>query len=134
MIPALPTRLRSLAGRTARYTLVGGFCAVLNNVVIIGGDFLGVTYVMATIVAFIIVTPLAYAMHCAFTFTQRGSLGGLSRFAAGSVTAFPMFLLLMAIMVSGLGVRVAIAAPVGTLILYVWNYSLAQWTIHDRRR
>jgi hypothetical protein len=35
----------------------------------------------------------------------------------------------MVLLCSGLGMRVAIATPIATLLLFVWNFTLARWAI-----
>jgi putative flippase GtrA len=127
-------KLQLFAERTARYTIIGAICAVLNNILVIGGSFLGVGYVAMSVAAFSVVTPLGYLMHTSFTFRERPSVGGLLRFSSAVATGVPIFILLMAIFCSGLGMPIAIAAPICTLICYVWNYALAHWTILHRGR
>ncbi len=117
------------AERTARYTIVGAICAALNNVLIIGGDLLGIGYVAMSVAAFVVVTALAYFIHTSWTFRERRSVRGLARFSAGVATGFPLFILLMAILCTGFGMPVAIATPLVTVVLFVWNYALAHWTI-----
>lgn len=126
-------RLNAWTGRTMRYTMIGAFCALLNNLAIIIGNFLGIHYLPMTIASFVIVTPLAYLLHAGFTFKEPGSLRGFLRFAAGLATAFPVFFLFMAILCTCLRVPVVVAAPVTTIVLYVWNYATAHWAIRGRR-
>jgi putative flippase GtrA len=116
-----------------RYTLIGVICAILNNLMIIVGDRYGVHYLTMTIAAFAVVTPLAYLMHACFTFREPGSLRGFLLFAAGLTTAFPVFFLSMAILCTGFRVPVIVATPITTVVLYVWNYASAHWTIRGRR-
>ena len=127
-------KLYAFAGRTARYALVGAICAVLNNILIIGGAFFGVNYIVMSFIAFAFVTTFAYLMHTSFTFRERLSGRGLLRFSSGVATGFPLFILLMAALCSGLGMSVAVATPLSTVLLYVWNFALAHWTIRYRDR
>ncbi len=127
-------KLHPFAERTARYTIVGAICAVLNNLLIIGGDLLGISYVAMSVAAFVVVTTLGYLMHTSFTFRERRSVRGLLRFSSGVATGFPLFILLMAILCTGLGMPVAIATPLSTVVLYVWNYALAHWAILSQGR
>ncbi len=117
-----------------RYTMVGAICAALSNLAIILGDWFGVHYVLMTIASFAVVTPLAYLMHAGFTFREQGSLRGFLRFTAGVATTFPVFLLFVASLSTGLRVPVALAAPIATLMAYVWNYAMAHWTIRGHWR
>jgi putative flippase GtrA len=114
--------------------MIGALCAVLNNLAIILGDLFGVHYLPMTIASFTIVTPLAYLLHSAFTFRERGSWLGFLRFSAGLATAFPLFFLFMAILCTGLRVPVVVAAPLITITMYFWNYASAHWAIRGWRR
>ncbi|MGP0061729.1 MAG: GtrA family protein [Beijerinckiaceae bacterium] len=123
-----------LVGQTARYTFVGAICAATNNAVMILGDLAGEHYVPMMVLSFALVTPLGYLLHSGFTFNERLSLDGLLRFACGIAVGFPLSLLTMAILCTELGLRVVIAAPVATLVLFLWNYASAHWAIIGRSR
>ncbi len=127
-------KLRMLAGQTARYTIVGGVCAGANNVAIIGGSLVGLNYVVTSVAAFFIVTPLAYYLHTSITFKQHRTFWGLLRFSAGVATNFPLFLVCMAVFVTWLNVPVFIAAPVVTVLLFFWSYALANWAVRSTAR
>jgi putative flippase GtrA len=120
--------------RPARYLVVGAICAALHNVIMIGGDWLGVHYLPMNFVSFAVVTPVGYWLHSDFTFRGALSVRGFLRFAAGVAAGFPLSLLMMAILCTGLGLPVIIAAPVATAVLFVWNYASAHWAILGRLR
>ena len=120
--------------RPARYVVVGAICAAMHNVIMIGGDWLGVHYLPMSFVSFAVVTPVAYFLHSDFTFRGRLSFRNFLRFTAGVATGFPLSLLVMAILCSGLGLPVVIAAPIATAVLFVWNYASAHWAILGRLR
>lgn len=126
--------LRINGWRPARYVVVGAICAAMHNVIMIGGDWLGAHYLPMNFVSFALVTPLGYWLHSDFTFHGTLSLRGFLRFAAGVAAGFPISLLVMAILCSGLGLPVIIAAPVATLVLFIWNYASAHWAILGRLR
>jgi len=132
--PGSAVRAHPVAGRTARYTIVGAICALAYNAVMILGDLAGEHYVPMTILSFGIVTPLGYLIHSNFTFREQLSLRGFLRFASGAAAGFPLSLLSMAILCTGLGLPVVIAAPIATIILFLWNYASAHWAILDRWR
>ncbi|MDB5698454.1 MAG: hypothetical protein JWN69_1258, partial [Alphaproteobacteria bacterium] len=83
---------------------------------------------------FAIATPLGYWLHSDFTFQDSVSLRRFLRFTAGVATGFPISLLTMAILCSGLGVPVIIAAPFATVVLFIWNYASAHWAILGKLR
>lgn len=120
--------------RNARYLMVGGTCAAAHNGLMIGGDLLGVHYLVLNGVSLLLVTPLGYLLHSHYTFGKRRSLRRLARFTAGILSGFLLCLAIMALLCSGFGVRPMIASPIATLILFFWNYASAYWAIIGRTR
>lgn len=120
--------------RPARYVVVGAICAAMHNFIMIGGDWLGAHYLPMSFVSFALVTPVGYWLHSDFTFGGKLSFRNFLRFAAGVAAGFPLSLLVMAILCTGLGLPVIIAAPVATAVLFVWNYASAHWAILGRLR
>jgi putative flippase GtrA len=118
-----------IAARSARYFSVGAFCALTHNAVMILGDLAGAHYGPMTLVSFAITTLLGYCLHAAVTFRERLSWRAFARFAAGVATGYPISFVVMAILCSGLGLPVVIAAPVATIALFLWNYACAHWAI-----
>lgn len=120
--------------RGRRYLTVGALCAVIHNVIMIGADFAGLHYVLGTLISFVVLTPLAYWLHCRFTFRRALSLGGFLRFTGGIAAAYPLSLGLMVLFCTGLGWPVLVAAPLTTVVLIVYNYISAHWAILRRWR
>ena len=126
--------LSALLVRGRRYLTVGALCAVTHNVIMIGADFAGLHYVLATFVSFLILTPMGYLLHCRFTFREAVSAAGFLRFTAGIIAAYPLSLGLMVLFCTGLGWPVLVAAPLTTVLLIVYNYISAHWAIVRRWR
>lgn len=127
-------KARWITARTARYAMTGALCALAHNVVMILGDAAGVHYLPMTFLSFALVTPLGYLLHAGFTFKELLSWRAFLRFAAGVAVGFPLSLLIMAVFCSGFGLPVAIAAPLATLTLVLWNYVSTHWAIVGRLR
>ena len=117
-----------------RYATVGAACALVHNLVMIGSDLAGVHYLPATLLSFVVVTPLGYALHCRYTFRRGHSTARLLRFLSGVAVGYPISLALMVLFCSGLGLPVAVAAPLATAALFVFNYVAAHWAIVHRLR
>ena len=124
----------SIADRGWRYTLVGLACVVANYAIMLAVDALGGHYLLGTTIAFLGVTPAAYALHSRFTFAERLSRKGLMRFTAGVATAYPVAVAMMVLLCSGLDLSVAIATPIATVALFAWNFAAAHWAILPRLR
>jgi len=123
---------RPRPARPLRYLLVGAACAALNNALMIGADHIGFHYAWSMIAAFILVTPLGFWLHSRFTFGAALSWRNLRTFALGVAAGFPLSLLVMAVLCSGLHLSVMIAAPIATLVLFAWNYVSARFAITGR--
>jgi putative flippase GtrA len=130
--PGSAVKPHSIAERTMRYTVIGAICAVANNAVMILGGWAGGHYVPLSLLSFGIVTPFGYFLHARFTFKARLTLRDFFRFASGVVAGFPLYFLVMATLCSGLKLPVAIAAPITTITLYIWNYASAHWALRRR--
>lgn len=126
--------LAAILAHGRRYLTVGALCALVHNLIMIGGDLAGLHYVLATFLSFAVVTPLGYFLHCRFTFRKAHSLEGFLRFMAGIAVGYPLSLVLMILFCSGLRLPVAIAAPLATAILFAFNYLSAHWAIMRRLR
>jgi putative flippase GtrA len=115
-----------------RYVAVAIACALLHNAIMIGCDFVGIHYLPANVVSYVIVVLAGYGLHSRITFGQPVSLRAFLRYAAGMVTNFPVSVVLMFILCDIAGLSVPIAAPVATAILFVWNFTTSRWAIVGR--
>ncbi|MEZ5831919.1 MAG: GtrA family protein [Dongiaceae bacterium] len=118
--------------RPARYILVGAICAALYNAVMIFGERAGLGYVSSSILSLFAVIPTGYLLHVGFTFGAGRSWSAFFRFAVSILAGFPISLLTVALLSGGAGLSMVIAAPVATLVLFVWNYATAHWAILGR--
>jgi putative flippase GtrA len=120
---------RTLAERTWRYTLIGLVCALLNYAIMLAVDAAGGHYLVGTVIAFVVVTPVGYLLHSWFTFAEPLSAKPFIRFVAGVASAYPVATGLMIIFCSGLHLSVAVATPVVTGVMFAWNFAAAHWSI-----
>ena len=123
---------RALAERGWRYSLVALLCLLLNYLVILAADWLGAHYLLAMTAAFLIVTPIAFLLHSRFTFGEPLRWDSFRRFTAGVATAAPVAYLAMIVLCSGFGLHVAIATPIATAVVFLWNFIAVHWAIVPR--
>src|SRR5581483_1875386 len=97
-----------------RYLLVGCACAVLHNAIMIGCDFLGIHYVISSMISYVIVVLFGYALHSRFTFERHPSASSLFRYAAGMAANYPGSIALMFVFCDLAGQPVWLAAPLTT--------------------
>jgi putative flippase GtrA len=121
--------VRRLVERGSRYSLVGALCALLNYAIILTVDALGGHYLLALLIAFVAVTPIGFLLHSKFTFHEPLRWPAFWRFSAGVATAAPVAFAAMILLCSGLKLHVAIATPIATAIVFLWNFIAAHWAI-----
>lgn len=112
-----------------RYTLVGLACALFNYVVMVGVDRAGGNYLLGTAISFLIVTPLSYALHSWFTFETPFGVRPFMRFAASVALTYPIAIATLAVLCTGIGLDVAVAFPIATIIMFAWNYATTRWAV-----
>ena len=117
-----------------RFFMVGLTCALLHNAIMIGGDWLGLHYVVSTFVSFAIVVLLGYGLHSSWTFpgAQRGAMS-FARYTVTMALNLPLSLAGMFVLVDLAGLGVPIAAPAVTVMLAAFNFVGGRWALRARR-
>jgi putative flippase GtrA len=113
-----------------RFFTVGLVCALLHNVVMVGGDWAGLHYVASSFVSFAIVVAVGYWLHSGWTFpgAARGRMP-FARYAATMATNLPLSLAGMWAFVDAAGFAVAVAAPAVTVLLAAFNFIAGRWAL-----
>lgn len=113
--------------KLTRYVLVGALCAVLTNVGIILLVKAGLGAVAATLVAFVPVLLVGYALHAAFTFRRLPSRVSLGRYTLAMAANFPIWIGALYVLCDLLKLSVTIAAPLTTALIFIWSYLSGGW-------
>lgn len=114
------------------YLSIGALCALLNNVIMIGGDWLGFHYTMLNLLAFCIVNSLGYILHAHATFATTISMGGYIRFMLGCANGFLLSMALFFLFCTIVQWPMAVASPLVTVLLLVYNVCIARWVFVHR--
>lgn len=114
-----------------RYFAVGGLCAVLHNFIVIGGDAVGLHYLVTTLISYLVSCGVGYSLHSLFTFYRGLSWHKFVLYCAAMSANYPLSALLMFILVDRFELRVSVASPAATLVLILWNYAAARWAIRS---
>ncbi|PWB92644.1 hypothetical protein C5689_17135 [Methylosinus sporium] len=120
--PALPMRF-------PRFILVGGLCALLNNVSVIGFGFVGVHYISATLLAFGPILVIGYVLHSSITFDAAASWPSFARYALTMLANCPLWFASLYILGDLADLPMAIAAPLATILITLWNYNCTRWAL-----
>lgn len=111
------------------YAFVSAVCVLLNLVILIGGDFLGVHYVLSTFISYVICVVIGYALHTRFSFRSQVSSSGFLRYAAAMGINVPSALVALWLLHDLFRIPMVVAAPVSTAVLALINYVLNRWAI-----
>lgn len=116
----------------ARYLTVGASCTLLHLAIMIVGDLAGLHYVTSSIISFVTVTVFGYALHSGWTYPQaQRNRASFVRYL-GTVSAnFPLSLAGLFVFVDLLGVMVAIAACIVTVLLVAFNFAASRWVFRS---
>jgi putative flippase GtrA len=112
-----------------RYIIIGGVCALISNILIIGFARSGFNYFLATCLAFGPVLLVGYALHTSFTFETSASWLSFGRYTLSMLVNYPVWFASLYLFCNLFGVSVTIAAPATTIILFIWNYLSAGWAL-----
>jgi putative flippase GtrA len=117
--------------RTSRlaYLLVAGTCALLHNAILIGLDAVGVDYVTASVVSFVVVVVVGYHLHRHFTFRGPAARLGIVRYAWAMAANLPLSVVGLFLCHTLLGLPMFVAAPLTVGALFLINFVLARWAI-----
>ena len=113
----------------ARFMIVGLVCAAAHNAIMIAADWWHVHYVVSSVMSYVVVVVLGFALHVGYTFGQSPSLASFGRYALAMAANYPATLALLFLMCDLAGWPVAVAAPVATVLMMVWNFVASRWAI-----
>jgi len=113
--------------RLIRFTLVGGLCAALSNVLVIALVEHRFGVLSASALAFVPVLVFGFALHSCFTFDSPPSRGAFVRYTLAMAANFPLWSAGLLLFCDLLRVPIALAAPATTVLIFAWNYGTARW-------
>lgn len=115
-----------------RYTGIALFCMILHNAIMIGLDALGVNYLWCQIASAIVLLPTGYLLLSRQAFRVTRSWQGFVRYSGALITNFPVQFALIWLLRGRMALPMAVAAPVTTALLYLWNYMTSYWALARR--
>ncbi len=122
-------RLIDRLRRPSRYAQIGAVCALLTNGIIIGLDRFAIHYIASTLIATVTVTAIGFLLHSAYTYRVPPTIIGFVRFVGATAVGSLITVVVMAGLCDGLGLSATQAIPLATILLFFWNYLMANWAI-----
>ncbi|MEP7040442.1 MAG: GtrA family protein [Chloroflexota bacterium] len=117
---------------SGRYLAVGATCAVLNSLILIGLDRVGIHYAVSSLIAFVVVVSVGYSLHSWFTFRVRRGLSTFALYAMALAANYPLQVLTLYLLVDLLRLPIVVASPISTLALAGWNVFATRWALVRR--
>lgn len=112
-----------------RYLVVGGTCALLNTLVLIAGDALGLPLAASIAASFAIVCLVGYRLHAAVTFGAPANRQGLLRYVLAMAVSLPLSTALLWVFARALHWPMAVAAPAATAAMLAINFVSSRWAV-----
>jgi len=113
---------RAAADRRLRYVGVAAFCAILNNISVIALLMLGYGAVAASVIGLLPMFFIGYGLHVGVTFRVAPSWAGFARFSLGLAASLPLAIALLYLFVDVFGAPKALAPPLVTILIFLYNY------------
>lgn len=113
----------------SRYLVIGAVCALLNNLILIGGDATGLHYAMSIMLTFVIVLPASYLAHACWTFDIALSWTAFGRFIIGSVSSLFVASFAIWLFFALLDLPMVVSAPSATIAMTAYNFAMTRWAI-----
>ncbi len=121
--------MRGLLTAIPTYSVIGAVCLAINNVILIGGERLGVHYLPATLFCYVFVGGFAFVCHAKLTFRTMPSWRGYLRFQAAQATGAVLTLAMLFALRGLLDLPMWVAAPAATLAMFVYNFVSTRWAV-----
>lgn len=126
---AASTFRRWIFAKPSRYAVSGAICAILNNIILIGGDRLGMDYLPLVLLSWLIGGSTGFALHAKVSFRTKVRWRGYVQFMAGIALAIPVALAVIVLLTRVFGFPMAMAAPTATVAMIAYNYLNARLAI-----
>ena len=119
-----PAERWQMIPRVLRYTLVGGFCAVLNNILLIGTVQAGIGYMTAVWLICLPMLVIGYLLHVVVTFEARPAFMAFLRYSAGILASYPVWIGSLFVLCDLLALPITAASIIATLTVFAWALNL----------
>lgn len=121
------------APRLGSYGAIAALCIALHFIVMMTGDAIGVHYVFATTVSFVLCVLVGYALHSRYTFSVPPGTAGLARYTTAMALNFPLSIVTVWFFHDLLNQPMLVAAPASTLTTAIYNFLSSRWAITGRK-
>jgi hypothetical protein len=112
-----------------RYLGVAAICAVVSNILLISIVNAGLGYLSATALTLFPMFFIGYGLHAGVTFKTKPSFIAFLRYCFTMLAAVPLWVAIIFVLYDVIKLPIVIASPVGTVIVFLWNYVSTHWAL-----
>lgn len=120
--------------KACRYGAVSLVCFIINNLLLIGLDFLGQPLWVSLLISAAIMIVLGFALQSTFTFAVPMRSSAFVRYAVMMLPNVPAAYVLLWMLNEQLSLAMYYAAPVTTALMVIWNFAGSAWALRKRAR
>lgn len=114
--------------------IAGALFAVLNALLLIGFDLLGLHYTLALTTSALTLVPLSYWVHLRFTFGSSGGVDSFLRYCATQMVSMPLSLVMIFIVHDLAGIAMVWTAWIVLGLMFFYNFLSSFWAIRSRNK
>ncbi len=118
-----------LRSHYVRFLGGGIICSIINNIILIAGDYFGFSYLYLIFVCYLTSGTAGYWFHSQITFQNEMTLKGYLCFICGISLGLPISLIILVILCDYVALPMLIAAPVMTVLMIAYHYGAARLAI-----
>jgi putative flippase GtrA len=112
-----------------RYIGVGATCAVLNNVFLIALVATGFDYLSASLVVFLPMVVIGFALHTSITFETPPTITAFLRYSGAMLVNYPIWIASLFLLCDVMRLPIVAASLIATVLVFFWNYTSTHWAI-----
>lgn len=112
-----------------RYGLVSLLCVLINNLLLIGFDSIGLHYSLCVLLSVATMLPLGFFLQGSFTFGADLHWPAFRRYALALIGNLPLAVGLMWLIRDLAAAPMVIAAPTVTIIAFGLNFIASHWAL-----
>ncbi|MDI1294865.1 MAG: GtrA family protein [bacterium] len=125
--------MNGLLRRGPRYIAISLFCMALSNTILIGMDRAGFSYSAGVLISAAILIPVGFLLQARVTFAVPLRWDAFFRYAGALSLNVPLSWLALFLIHDLGGLDMLWAAPISTILLFLWTYLTSSWALAARR-
>ncbi len=124
---AHPAKIRKL--QIGNYTIVSAVCVIIQNVVLLSSDLMGLHYATAVLISTSILIPVGFILQSNLTFENEKTWNAFMRYAGAMASNLPLSIALAWGICGVLQAPMLLASPAISACLFFWNYFTSKWAL-----